>query len=90
MRTRSCADTALFDRTITGSDAGCMTHCCIRANRRIAKVEVERSAVVRRAKLYFLRDRIGKAVRLKERRVERKAEDKPKSKRRKRGKKAEA
>lgn len=35
---------------------------------RIAKVEVQRSSVVRRAKLYFLRDRIGKATRLKERR----------------------
>ena len=35
---------------------------------RIAKVEVTRSSVVRRAKLYFLRDRVGKAVRLKERR----------------------
>lgn len=38
---------------------------------KIAKVEVVRSAVVRRAKLYFLRDRVGKAVRLTERRVER-------------------
>ena len=35
---------------------------------RIEKVEVKRSSVVRRAKLYFLRDRVGKAVRLKERR----------------------
>ncbi|QEG42818.1 50S ribosomal protein L19 [Roseimaritima ulvae] len=35
---------------------------------RVAKVEVKRSSVVRRAKLYFLRDRVGKAVRLKERR----------------------
>jgi large subunit ribosomal protein L19 len=35
---------------------------------RIAKIEVKRSGVVRRAKLYFLRDRIGKAVRLRERR----------------------
>lgn len=35
---------------------------------RIANVEVKRSGVVRRAKLYFLRDRVGKAVRLKERR----------------------
>ena len=35
---------------------------------RIDKVEVKSSAVVRRAKLYFLRDRVGKAVRLKERR----------------------
>lgn len=38
---------------------------------RIAKVEVNRSGIVRRAKLYFLRDRVGKAVRLKERRVDR-------------------
>ncbi len=35
---------------------------------RIAKVDVKRSSVVRRAKLYYLRDRVGKAVRLKERR----------------------
>lgn len=35
---------------------------------RIDKIEVKRSGVTRRAKLYFLRDRIGKAVRLKERR----------------------
>lgn len=56
---------------------------------RIAKIEVTRSAVVRRAKLYFLRDRVGKAVRLKERRIERKAEDiKPKIKKRGRKKKA--
>ena len=37
---------------------------------KVAKIEVKRSGVVRRAKLYFLRDRIGKAVRLKERRVD--------------------
>ena len=36
---------------------------------RIDKVEVKRRSVVRRAKLYYLRDRVGKAVRLKERRV---------------------
>jgi large subunit ribosomal protein L19 len=35
---------------------------------RIEKIEVKRSGVVRRAKLYFLRERVGKAVRLKERR----------------------
>ena len=35
---------------------------------RIDKVEVKRRGVVRRAKLYYLRDRVGKAVRLKERR----------------------
>ncbi|MBX3432801.1 MAG: 50S ribosomal protein L19 [Pirellulales bacterium] len=38
---------------------------------RIAKVEVVRSAIVRRAKLYYLRERSGKAVRLKERRTDR-------------------
>src|SRR6476660_245644 len=37
---------------------------------KIAKVEVKRSGVVRRAKLYFLRDRVGKAVRLRQRRGE--------------------
>jgi len=35
---------------------------------RIEQIEVKRSGVTRRAKLYFLRDRVGKAVRLKERR----------------------
>lgn len=39
---------------------------------RIAKVEVKRSGIVRRAKLYYLRERSGKAVRLKERRIEQK------------------
>ena len=40
---------------------------------RIAKVDVVRSGVVRRAKLYFLRDRVGKAVRLKELRYDKKS-----------------
>jgi large subunit ribosomal protein L19 len=35
---------------------------------KIEKIVVVRGGVVRRAKLYFLRDRVGKAVRLKERR----------------------
>jgi len=35
---------------------------------RIAKVDVKRSGITRRAKLYFLRDRVGKSVRLRERR----------------------
>jgi large subunit ribosomal protein L19 len=34
---------------------------------KIAKVEVKRTGVVRRAKLYYLRDRVGKATRLRER-----------------------
>jgi large subunit ribosomal protein L19 len=37
---------------------------------RIAKIEVKRSGKVRRAKLYYLRERSGKAVRLKERRTD--------------------
>ena len=37
---------------------------------RIATIKVKRAGVVRRAKLYYLRDRVGKAVRLKERRID--------------------
>ena len=36
---------------------------------KIAKVEVKRTGAVRRAKLYYLRDRVGKSTRLRERRV---------------------
>jgi large subunit ribosomal protein L19 len=34
---------------------------------KIAKVDVKRTGAVRRAKLYYLRDRVGKATRLRER-----------------------
>ena len=34
---------------------------------RIAKIDVKRSGQTRRAKLYYLRDRVGKSVRLRER-----------------------
>jgi large subunit ribosomal protein L19 len=36
---------------------------------RIAAVEVKRTGTVRRAKLYYLRDRVGKATRLRERKA---------------------
>lgn len=36
---------------------------------KIAKVEVKRTGVTRRAKLYYLRDRVGKATRLRERKL---------------------
>jgi large subunit ribosomal protein L19 len=36
---------------------------------KIAKIEVKRTGVVRRAKLYYLRDRVGKATRLRERKA---------------------
>jgi large subunit ribosomal protein L19 len=41
---------------------------------KIAKVEVKRSGVTRRAKLYYLRDRVGKAVKLRERKAKAAAE----------------
>lgn len=41
---------------------------------KIAKIEVKRRGVTRRAKLYYLRDRVGKAVRLRERKVAAKEE----------------
>jgi large subunit ribosomal protein L19 len=37
---------------------------------RIAKIDVKRSGKVRRAKLYYMRERSGKATRLRERRTE--------------------
>ncbi len=40
---------------------------------KIANIIVKRSSVVRRAKLYFLRDRVGKAVKLRERRDDQQA-----------------
>jgi large subunit ribosomal protein L19 len=36
---------------------------------KVAKIEVKRTGVVRRAKLYYLRDRVGKATRLRERKA---------------------
>jgi large subunit ribosomal protein L19 len=36
---------------------------------KIAKIDVKRTGRVRRAKLYYLRDRVGKATRLRERKV---------------------
>ena len=58
-------------RIVPGSNEGVERKFPIQSPR-IDRVVVKRSGVVRRAKLYFLRDRIGKAVRLKERRVDRK------------------
>lgn len=36
---------------------------------KIAKIDVKRSGITRRAKLYYLRDRVGKAVKLRERKA---------------------
>jgi large subunit ribosomal protein L19 len=40
----------------------------------VEKVDVKRSGVVRRAKLYYLRDRVGKGVKLRERKAVAKGE----------------
>lgn len=45
---------------------------------KIAKIDVKRKGVVRRAKLYYLRDRVGKAVKLVERRTDVKKGAEPK------------
>ena len=48
---------------------------------RVAKVVVQRAGVTRRAKLYYLRDRVGKGVRLKQRRVDQAKRDQQAAKR---------
>ena len=47
---------------------------------KIAKIEVKRTGKVRRAKLYYLRDRVGKATRLRERKVKTKPAAAPETK----------
>ena len=44
---------------------------------KIAKVDVKRTGAVRRAKLYYLRDRVGKATRLRERQAKGDAQTAP-------------
>lgn len=60
----------------------------------VVGVKVKRHGVARRAKLYYLRDRVGKATRLKERigtpKAAAAASDEPKKKGKKRGAKAKA
>jgi large subunit ribosomal protein L19 len=50
---------------------------------KIAKIEVKRTGAVRRAKLYYLRDRVGKATRLRERKPKGPAETGTKGSRKK-------
>jgi large subunit ribosomal protein L19 len=44
---------------------------------KISKIEIKRTGVVRRAKLYYLRDRVGKATRLRERKAKEPAPSAP-------------
>ena len=57
---------------------------------KVAKIEVKRTGAVRRAKLYYLRDRVGKATRLRERKVKGSAETTGKGARKKAAASAEA
>src|SRR5499427_2375139 len=50
---------------------------------KIAKFEIKRTGAVRRAKLYYLRDRVGKATRLRERKAKGPAETTAKGARKK-------
>ena len=59
---KRCSRFAALSRAARASSASSQ---CIR--RRLFKLEVKRSGKIRRAKLYFLRDRVGKKTRLKER-----------------------
>jgi large subunit ribosomal protein L19 len=43
---------------------------------RVDRIEVSKRGIVRRARLYYLSERVGKAARIKERKVDRKAESK--------------
>ena len=52
----------------SGGDRWSLDHLFIDQDGIPTLVEVKRSSIVRRAKLYYLRDRVGKATRLKERR----------------------
>jgi large subunit ribosomal protein L19 len=47
---------------------------------RVDRIEVSKRGIVRRARLYYLSDRVGKAARIKERKVDRKAGSKTESK----------
>ncbi len=55
---------------------------------RISKIEVKRTGEARRAKLYYLRDRVGKATRLRERKSEASANGAEKTAKKSRSKKA--
>jgi len=43
---------------------------------RVDRIEVSKRGIVRRSRLYYLADKVGKAARIKERKVDRKAERK--------------
>jgi len=43
---------------------------------RVERIEVSKRGIVRRSRLYYLADKVGKAARIKERKVDRKAERK--------------
>lgn len=66
IRSRNTGNNANFTVRRTASNGIGVERTFLKRSPRIEKVEVERSSHVRRANLYYLRDRVGKATRLKQ------------------------
>jgi large subunit ribosomal protein L19 len=66
IRSRNTGNNANFTVRRTASNGIGVERTFLKRSPRIEKVEVERISHVRRANLYYLRDRVGKATRLKQ------------------------
>lgn len=66
IRDRNVGNNASFTVRRVASNGIGVERTFLKRSPRIEKVVVERSSTVRRANLYFLRDRVGKATRLKQ------------------------
>jgi large subunit ribosomal protein L19 len=66
IRSRKAGNNANFTVRRTASNGIGVERTFLMRSPRIEKVEVERGSHVRRANLYYLRDRVGKATRLKQ------------------------
>ncbi|MGD8457285.1 MAG: 50S ribosomal protein L19 [Anaerolineales bacterium] len=66
IRVRKAGNNANFTVRRVASNGIGVERTFLMRSPRIEKVDVERSSHVRRANLYFLRDRVGKATRLKQ------------------------
>lgn len=66
LRSRKSGNNANFTVRRTASNGIGVERTFLYRSPRIEKVEIERSSHVRRASLYFLRDRTGKSARLKQ------------------------
>ncbi len=66
IRSRNSGNNANFTVRRTASNGIGVERTFLKRSPRLEKVDVERSSHVRRANLYFLRDRVGKSTRLKQ------------------------